>query len=62
MFSLLIDLGVALAGVLLLIAIVSIWSWRRNRSEEKILRERSPEATLPPQRRHEDTDRWNLTP
>jgi hypothetical protein len=62
MLSLLIDLGIALVGVLLLVVVVWIWNWRRNRAEERFLRERSPEATLPPHPRHDDTDRWNLTP
>jgi len=59
--SILINIGVALGGVALLTAVVLVWSWRRDRKEAKMMRERSPHATLPPHPRHDDTDRWNLT-
>jgi nitrate reductase gamma subunit len=59
--TILIYLGIALGGVAILAAVVLFWSRRRERQEEKMLRERSPHATLPPHPRHDDTDRWNLT-
>jgi hypothetical protein len=59
--TVLIDLGIALAGVAVLAVIVLIWSRRRERAEQKMLRERSPEATLPPHPRHDKTDRFNIT-
>jgi ABC-type lipoprotein release transport system permease subunit len=59
--SMLITAGIALGGVALLVAVALLWSWRQQRKEAKMLRERSPHATLPPHPRHEDTDRWNLT-
>jgi hypothetical protein len=59
--SLLISGAIALGGVGVIVGVVLLWSWRRERTEEKMLRERSPDATLPPHPRHGDTDHWNIT-
>jgi hypothetical protein len=60
--SLLISAGIALGGVGIILGVVLLRSWRQERNEAKMLRDRPREATLPPHPRHGDTDRWNLTP
>jgi hypothetical protein len=60
--SLLISLGVALGLVALLAGGAVVWSWRQERKAARRLRERAPHATMPPEPRHQNTDRWNLTP
>jgi hypothetical protein len=60
--TLLISLGIALGGVGLLVVGSMLWSWRQERKEAKLRRERGPGATLAPLSRPEhDTDRWNLS-